>query len=378
MSREGNGEKRPRIGSGFLTLVLCAALIALVLTAGCEGPKASPLPARKLRIGLMITPQGLNDQGFNDQAHDGIRAAEKKYGIEPVIIEPATMKDPEASLRFFAAQPFDAIIVVGMAFQNAIQKISAEHPHLKFFAVDSDVDEGNIKGIAFREYEGSFLCGYLAARFSKNHKIGFIGGHNIAVIDRFRRGYHAGAAFAASETQVIERFVARDFSGFNKPETAKNIALDMYAQGCDVIYHAAGASGLGVISAAIETHKNVIGVDRNQDSMAPGLVLTSMLKRVDLVVEDIVKNITQPDAGQKGVKRTYGISDGAIALTEFQFSSQILGETLVNELGDLSRQITAGRLDTDPGTEAYPLPDGALPEIASPTPAGDVASRAEN
>lgn len=367
MSGTRIGEKRPRIGSGLLAALFLATLLAVLATAGCEAPKAAQTPVKPLRIGLMITPQGLNDQGFNDQAYEGIKAAQKKYGIESVIIEPATMKDPEASLRFFAAQPFDAIIVVGMAFQRAIQKISAEHPELKFFAVDSDYDEGNIHGIAFREHEGSFLCGVIAARFSKTHKIGFIGGHDIPVIDRFRRGFRAGAAYAASGTVVIERFVARDFSGFNRPEVAKAIALEMYGQGCDVIYHAAGASGLGVISAAIETRNNVIGVDRNQDGMAPGLVLTSMLKRVDLVVEDIVKNISRPDADLKDIRRTYGIADGAIGLTEFQFSSQQLGEALVNEIGELTRQIVAGTLKTDPGTGTYPLSPDALPPIASPS-----------
>lgn len=376
MSGEGIGEKRPRIGPGLLILALWAVLASLVLTTGCGERK--PATMKKVRIGLMITSQGLNDQGFNDQAHDGIKAAEKKYGIEPVIIEPATMKDPEASLRFFAAQPFDAIIVVGMAFQNAIRKVAVEHPQLKFFAVDSDVDEGSIKGVAFREYEGSFLCGYLAAKFSKTRRIGFVGGHNISVIDRFRRGFHAGAAFAASDTQVIDRFVARDFSGFNKPDAAKKIALNMYNGGCDVIYHAAGASGLGVIAAAVEARKNVIGVDRNQDGMAPGLVLTSMMKRVDLVVEDLVKDIVSPDAENKDVKRSYGIAEGAISLTDFQFSSQQLGETLVNELGELTRQIVAGKLETDPGPEAYPLAEEALPDIASSSPEVGVASPAGN
>jgi basic membrane protein A len=161
MSGTRIGEKRPRIGSGLLAALFLATLLAVLATAGCEAPKAAQTPVKPLRIGLMITPQGLNDQGFNDQAYEGIKAAQKKYGIESVIIEPATMKDPEASLRFFAAQPFDAIIVVGMAFQRAIQKISAEHPELKFFAVDSDYDEGNIHGIVFREHEGSFLCGVI-------------------------------------------------------------------------------------------------------------------------------------------------------------------------------------------------------------------------
>jgi len=297
------------------------------------------------RIGLMITPRGLNDKGFNDYAYDGLKQAEKKYNIESVVIEPATMQDPEASLRFFAGQKFDAIIVVGLAFVDVIRKIASESPDLHFYLIDSDMNEQNIRGISFRENEGAYLCGYLAAKMSKSGKIGFIGGVRMPVIERFAIGYKTGAIDAASATEVVEQYISEDYSGFNNPEQAASMAETMYRSGCDVVFPAAGASGLGVISAAVKSRSYVIGVDMDQDSLAPGLVLTSMLKRVDLVVENIVTAICEgrsPDF----IKRSYGLADNGIGLTDFQLSFKVVGEPLVKQLNDLRRGIIEGRIKT--------------------------------
>jgi len=331
-------------------LVVLLVMVFAFLSVGCTDQSAPPVPGKKLRIALMITPKGLNDQGFNDLANSGLKEAGRKFGIEPVLIEPATMKDPEASLRFFTGQSFDAIIVVGVAFLDTIRKISKERPQMPFIVIDSGITEGNIKGISFREDEGSFLCGFLAARISKTAKIGFIGGVKIDVIRRFFNGFRNGAVYAASGTiEVVERYISEDFSGFNKAEEANTMATEMYKDGCDVIYAAAGASGLGVISAAAKTKKYAIGVDMNQDSMAPGHVLTSMLKRVDLVVEDLVKTL-QEGKGLQGIKTSYGMADGAIDLTDFQFSQPTVGDELIARLGKLRKEIIAGTLKTDQTT----------------------------
>jgi len=325
------------------TGVLIVAL--LLITSGCcnQVPK-DDLNSSK-RIGLMITPRGLNDKGFNDYAYDGLKQSEKKFNIEGVVIEPSTMQDHEASLRFFAGQKFDAIIVVGVGFNDAIRKVAAEHPELQFFVIDSEIDEGNIRGVYFREDEGAYLCGYLAARMSKTGKIGFIGGVKIPVIERFAGGYRNGALAAVNSTEVVEQFVAEDYTGFNNPERASEMALDMYRTGCDVIFPAAGASGLGVISAAVKARGQVIGVDMNQDSLAPGLVLTSMLKRVDLVVENIIKNICE-GKNPATIKRSYGISDGVIGLTDFQLSSKVVGDELISELATVRKAIIDGTIKT--------------------------------
>jgi basic membrane protein A len=315
------------------------------LASGCGNGKNGSSSENPLKIALMITPRGLNDKGFNDYAYDGLKEAEKKYNIVGTVIEPSTMQDHEASLRFFAGQKFDAIIAVGVAFTDTIRKIASEQPELNFYVIDSDIDEGNIRGISFREDEGAYLCGCLSARISKTGKVGFIGGVKIPVIERFAIGFRNGVLDTASSSEIVERYISNDFSGFNNAEEASNLAQEMYHSGCDVIFPAAGASGLGVISAAVKTRNYVIGVDMNQDSLAPGLVLTSMLKRVDLVVEDIARSLSQ-HGDPASVKRSYGLKDGAIGLTDFQLSFKVVGEEIIKELGRIRKQIIDEKIIT--------------------------------
>ncbi|MBF0547206.1 MAG: BMP family ABC transporter substrate-binding protein [Candidatus Riflebacteria bacterium] len=320
-------------------LIACSAFVIFI--AGCSDSKSNTAD-KQLRIGIVVSPQGLSDRGFNEMANAGMKAAEKQFGAETVIIEPSTMNDYETSLRFFTAQKFDAIIAVGMGFIDSIRKISKERPDLLFFIVDSDISEGNVKGISFREEEGSILCGYLAASVSKTKKIGFIGGVKIPVVQRFLDGYKQGASLVSTDTQVIEKYVSEGFKGFNQADVAKEIALEMFSEGCDVIFHAAGGSGQGVISAAVETKKFVIGADMNQDGLAPGLVLTSMVKRVDLVVENVVKTLHEGKSTDS-IKFSYGISDGAIDLTDFQFTRNVIGEELIAKLNVLKQEIYSGK-----------------------------------
>lgn len=343
MHRKSPVCQKPVFFSGIL-------IVLLLVSIGCGNGKTGPADEKQLKIGLLITPRGLNDKGFNDYAHDGLKEAEKKYNIAGTLIEPSTMQDYEASLRFFAGQKFDAIIAVGEGFTDAIRKISAEHPELNFYVIDSNIDEGRIRGISFREDEGSYLCGYLAARMSKSNKIGFVGGVKIPVIERFATGYRIGAKAAQPEIEVVERYIAENFSGFNNAEEAANIASEMYQSGCDIIFSAAGASGLGVISSAVKARKYTIGVDMNQDSLAPGLVLTSMLKRVDLVVEDIARSLSN-NAEPSAVKRSYGLADGAVDLTDFQLSAKVVGSELIAELNQLRKQIIERKIITD-GSES--------------------------
>ena len=328
----------------FLSLLGCLLVLGLV---GCGSSGTPATPEKKLKIGLLITPKGLNDKGFNDLAYTGLKSAERKYGIQPVVIEPSTMNDQEACLRFFAAQKLDAVIAVGMAFLGGIRQVASENPQLRFLVIDSDISEGQIQGVAFREYEASLLCGYLAAARSRTGKIGFIGGVDIPVIRRFLVGFEQGAQLSASGAQVMTQFVGEDFSGFNKPDRAKDIAHEMYQGGCDVVFPAAGASGLGVISAAVQNKKFVIGVDMNQDSLAPGLVLTSLLKRVDTVVEDIVKTLVD-GKGNEAVKKTYGLADGGVDLTDFQFSRQELGPEIISRVNELRQEVINRKVGSFP------------------------------
>ncbi|MGM0599348.1 MAG: BMP family lipoprotein [Candidatus Rifleibacteriota bacterium] len=336
--------------SVFRIGILSAITVLFLLLVGCGESQNGDSTADKVKIGLMITPKGLNDKGFNDYAFDGLKKAEEMYSVSGTVIEPSNMQNHEASLRFFAGQKFDAIIAVGVAFVDTIRKIAAEHPELDFYIIDSDINEGNIRGVSFREDEGAYLCGYLAARMSKSKKVGFLAGVDIPVIRRFLVGYVNGAKAASKSIEVVSRFVSDDFSGFNDSTKASKIALEMYQNGCDVIFPPAGASALGVISAAVKTRNFVIGVDMNQDALAPGLVLTSMVKRVDLVVEDLARSISKNEPPEK-IKTTYGLADDALGLTDFQLSFKVIGEEIINELGKIRKKIIDDVVDTDKAIE---------------------------
>lgn len=320
-----------------------AALVLLVTAGGCGGQQ--PKPPGKLRIGLMISPRGLGDRSFNDQAYAAMRTAESRSGIETALIEPATMRDQEASLRFFSAQRFDAVIAMGAGFEASMRAVSREQPHLRFFIIDSELDDGNLCGISFREDEGAFLCGALAAMVATSRRVGFVGGMDNPVIRRFLEGYRKGALHIASETDVRVGFLANDFSGFNLPDQAKATALQMYNDGCEVIFHAAGGSGLGVISAAVEANRWCIGCDMDQDELAPGRVLTSMQKRIDRVILEIIEHLA---AGKPvtGIKRSYGLADEGVALTTFKHSGEVVNSGRRDRLRELTAAIINGRITT--------------------------------
>ncbi|OQB49457.1 MAG: Membrane lipoprotein TmpC precursor [bacterium ADurb.Bin157] len=322
---------------GVLTLLICS----FCLSGCCDKIEKAPKSEAK-SIGLMISPQGLNDKSFNDSAYRGLKEAEKLHNIETTIIEPSTWQDPEQSLRFFAGQKFDAIIVLGVGFNDAVKQIASENLNTAFYVIDSDYTENNIKGITFREEEGAFLCGYLAAKKSQTNKAAFIGGLPIPVIKRFESGFFKGARHANPDIDLVSKYIADDFSGFNNTQKAQQIADELYKSGFEVIFPAAGASAQGVIAAAVTNRKYVIGIDNNQDSLAPGLVLTSLLKRVDRIVVKIIEKVCSDNTGE--MKSSYGLAEDALSLTDFQLSHNVIGEALISELAQLKKDIVEGKI----------------------------------
>ncbi len=313
-----------------------------------EEQKASKPKDRKnmKTIGFMISPKGLDDKGFNEIAHRGLQEAEKIYNFETTLIEPSTLQDKEATLRFFASQKFDAIIALG-DHSAEVKIIAAEHPETEFYVIDSDIIDGNMKGIAFRDGEGSFLCGYLAAKLTKSNKVGFIGGTPCKVMDRFETGYRNGVKYANPEAEVIVEYIAKtpyDFSGFSNDNEGTKIADKMYKSGVDVIFPACGSSALGVIDAAETNQKFVFGVDDNQDFLLPKYVITSMIKRVDKVIIYIAENVCQGNA--KPLKKSYGIAEDALGLTAFEYSKgKTVPVELISEIEEIKEKIKNGKIN---------------------------------
>src|SRR5258708_32072783 len=236
------------------------------------------------KVGLVLDRGGKDDKSFNSSAYEGAAQAKKNLGVFLKYVEASDDNAFEPMLRAFAQKDFDLMIGIGFAQKEAIKKVAAQFPQKHFAIVDAQVDAPNVCSLLFEEHEGAYLVGAIAALTSKTGKVGFVGGMDIPLIRRFEMGYEAGAKKINPQIGVVANYVGVTSEDWNDPPKGKELAMSQYEAGADVIFAAAGASGLGVFDAAEEKKKFAIGVDANQDWTKPGLILTSMLKRVDEAV----------------------------------------------------------------------------------------------
>jgi len=259
-------------------------LAVSVVLAGCGGTKDSG-SGTKYKVGMVTDVGGLNDDSFNASSWDGLEKAKKDLGIEIKAVESKKDADYEPNFRTLLDQKFDLIWGIGFLMGDAITKAAKENPNSKWAIIDAEVAAPNVASVTFKEEEGSFLMGVIAAKTTKTKKVGFVGGMNIPVIEHFDGGFYAGVKAVDPSIEVI-----RVYSGtFTDSAKGKADALSIYAKGADVIFHAAGATGQGVIEAAAAQKKYVIGVDKDQNSLAPEYVISSMMKRVDEAIYQVSK-----------------------------------------------------------------------------------------
>jgi basic membrane protein A len=295
-----------------------------------------------LKVGLVLDKGGKDDKSFNSAAYQGATKAEKDLKIDLKYVEATDTNALENLHRAFARKNFDLVIGVGFAQTEAVKKVAAQFPNVKFAIVDGDVSAPNVRSLLFEEHEGSFVVGALAAMKSKTGKIGFIGGMDIPLIRRFDMGYEAGAKHVNPKIQIINNFIGVTSEAWNNPAKAKELALAQINSGADVIFVAAGASGSGAFDAVEENKKLAIGVDSNQNWMKPGSILTSMMKRVDVAVYNTIQD-TQNNKFTAGVVR-YGFKDKGVDYALDQYNEKILTPDLTKKLDDLKAQITAGKI----------------------------------
>jgi basic membrane protein A len=293
------------------------------------------------KVGLVLDKGGKDDKSFNSSAYEGATKAQKELGIELKYVEATDSNALETLHRAFATKNYDLIIGVGFAQADAVKKIAAQFPDRKFAIVDGDVTLPNVRALLFEEHEGSFLVGAIAAAKSKG-KVGYIGGMDIPLIRRFEMGYEAGVKKVNPKAQVVSNFIGITGEAWTNPAKAKELALAQYNSGVDVIFVAAGASGTGVFDAAEETKKLAIGVDSNQNWIKPGLILTSMLKRVDIAVYNTIKE-SKEGKFTGGVVR-YGLKDKGVDYAVDQFNDKILDEVTRKKAENLKKEIIAGKI----------------------------------
>jgi basic membrane protein A and related proteins len=272
-----------------------------------------------VRVGMVYDIGGRGDQSFNDAAYEGLTRAEEELGVEVRDLEPTEGGENRGELlRLLAEEGYDLVIGVGFAFEEAILEVAGDFPDITFAVVDAAPEADNVKGLVFAEEEGSFLVGVAAAMASETCELGFIGGVEIPLIQKFEAGFVAGAETVAPGVTIDSRYITQppDFGGFNDPARGGEIASSMYEGGIDVVYHAAGGSGGGLFEAA---HSDgsvwAIGVDSDQYNTVGEpqneRIFTSMIKRVDVAVYGAI------------LEYVTGDTDGGV--TEFDLSVDGVG-----------------------------------------------------
>ena len=242
-----------------------------------------PAMAADDKPALLYDLGGKFDKSFNEAAYNGAEKFKAETGVEYVEFEVSNASQREQALLRFAEDGRSPIVMAGFSWVDALKKVSADFPDLKFAIIDDAVEAPNVRSIKFKEHEGSYVVGVMAAMASKSKKVSFVGGMDIPLIRKFGCGY-VGGAKAAGATDVIQNMTGDTPAAWNDPTKGGEIAKTQMDQGSDVIYAAAGGTGVGVLQAAADAGKLGIGVDSNQNGLQPGKILTSMLKRVDVAV----------------------------------------------------------------------------------------------
>ena len=246
---------------------------------------------------------GKFDKSFNEAGYNGIERWKKESGKPYLEFEITNESQREQAIRRMAERNASPIIAMGFGQASALEKVAKEFPKLQFAIVDMVVNLPNVQSTVFKEQEGSFLVGSMAALASKTGKVGFVGGMDIPLIRKFQCGYEQGAKFANPKVEVFANMTGTTGAAWNDPARGGELAKAQFSKGADVVFAAAGATGMGVYQAAKDGGKLAIGVDSNQNHLQPGTMLTSMLKRVDVAVFNAAKNF-KPGVSVLGLKES--------------------------------------------------------------------------
>lgn len=332
--------------------ILLAALMGTVALAGCTTTPAPETPSEEapteetLKISMVTDVGGVNDQSFNQSAYEGLQRAEADLGVEIGYIESTQDADYEPNLETLVDGGNDLIWGVGFKMADAIMAAAENYPDQKYGIIDFDYGEAtpdNVIGVLFKEQEPSYLVGLIAGRMTETNRIGFIGGMDVPVINRFRFGFLAGVKAANPEAQVDVQFA----NAFDDPAKGKAIANQMYTSGIDIIFHAAGDTGTGTIEAAREQDMMVIGVDRDQNDLAPDNVITSAVKRVDNAIYQIAEEL-QNGTFEGGTTRIFGLEEGGVDIAPT--SDKNVPADVLEFVNAEKEKIISGEI-TVPGTE---------------------------
>jgi basic membrane protein A len=292
-------------------LIVGVIVVAAVIIFNLDMEVADKEETVSLKPAVVFDMGGKFDKSFNEGVWNGVKKFTEETGIEVMEFEVTNETQREQAMRRMVDKGATIVLGVGFAQADAISKVAADNPDVQFSIIDVGwLDAPNLRQYVFKEHEGSFLVGVAAAKASQTGKVGFVGGQDIGLISRFACGYVGGVKSILPNAEVYENMTGSTPAAWNDPARGAELTRSQIDRGADVVYHAAGGTGVGVIQAAADAGKLAIGVDSNQNGLAPGSVLTSMLKRVDVAAYETFMD-AKNNAFTSGVQ-VLGIAEGGV------------------------------------------------------------------
>lgn len=281
---------------------------------------------------------GKFDKSFNESAYNGAVRWQEETGGKFAEVELQSDAQREQALRRFAESGANPVVMAGFSFATALEEVAADYPDTKFVIIDMVVDKPNIRSIVFNEHEGSYLVGMLAALASKSKTVSFIGGMDIPLIRKFACGYAQGAKSIDDAVKVVANMTGTTGAAWNDPVKGSELTIAQISQGSDVVFAAAGATGLGVLQTAADKDILSIGVDANQNYLHPGKVLTSMLKRVDNAVYDSFVAGGDVEPGINAM----GLENGGVGFALDEHNEALVSDEMKAQVEEAIAKIASG------------------------------------
>ena len=280
---------------------------------------------------------GKFDKSFNEAAYNGAERWKKETSKSYLEFEISNATQREQAMRRMAERSANPIVGVGFSMGSSMEKTAKEFPKLNFTIIDFVVNLPNVESVVFREHEGSFLVGMMAAMASKSGKVGFVGGMDVPLIRKFQCGYEQGAKFANPKVEVLANMTGTTPTAWNDPARGGELAKAQFAKGADVVFAAAGGTGIGVYAAAKDAGKLAIGVDSNQNHLHPGTMLTSMVKRVDVAVYNAFKGV------KPGVS-ALGLAEGGVDYALDEHNAKLVSADMKKRVDAAKADIISGKI----------------------------------
>jgi len=311
--------------------------------------------AKDFHPAVIYDTGGKFDKSFNEAAYNGAERFKKETGIAFREFEIQNESQREQAMRNQARKGATIIVAVGFSQAAAVAKVAKEFPKVEFTLIDDVVDLPNVQSVLFKEHEGSFLVGVLAGLASKTGKVGFVGGMDIPLIRKFECGYAQGVKYAKPDAQVFENMTGTTPAAWNDPTKGGELAKSQFDRGADVVYAAAGGTGVGVYQAAKDNGKLAIGVDSNQNYLQPGTMLTSMLKRVDLAVYNAFK--AAKDGTWKPGVSSLGLAEDGVGWALDDNNKSLISADMKAKVDQARQDIVSGKIKVVDYTAAKSCPN---------------------